>query len=65
MKTFRIFAENRFIMENRNYRFKKAILADIPELKEMYKATLRAINKADYRIYIYTTRWLFAIHVCA
>lgn len=48
MKTFRIFAENRFIMENRNYRFRKATLADIPELKEMYKATLRAINKADY-----------------
>lgn len=48
MKTFCIFAKNRFIMENRNYKFREATLADIPELKEMYKTTLRAINKADY-----------------
>ncbi|WP_291541333.1 hypothetical protein [Bacteroides sp.] len=35
-------------MENRNYKFRKATIADIPELKEMYKATLCTINKADY-----------------
>ncbi|WP_071146917.1 GNAT family N-acetyltransferase [Bacteroides ihuae] len=37
-------------MENRNYKFRKATLTDIPELKEMYKATLRTINKADYTL---------------
>lgn len=35
-------------MELINYKFRKATLADIPELKEMYKATLRAVNSADY-----------------
>lgn len=35
-------------MELKNYNFRKATLADIPELKEMYKATLRAVNSADY-----------------
>lgn len=35
-------------MENRSYNFRKAILTDIPELKEMYKNTLRTINQADY-----------------
>ena len=35
-------------MENKNYKNRKATLADIPELSAMFKATLRAINKADY-----------------
>lgn len=35
-------------MELKSYKFRKATLADIPELNEMYKATLRAINSADY-----------------
>lgn len=35
-------------MKHRNYQLREATLADIPELKEMYKATLRAINIADY-----------------
>lgn len=35
-------------MELKSYKFRKATLADIPELKEMYKATLRAVNSADY-----------------
>lgn len=35
-------------MEHRNYRFRKATLADIPDLREMCKATLRAVNIADY-----------------
>lgn len=37
-------------MENRNYKFREATLTDIPELQEMYKATLRAINIADYTV---------------
>lgn len=36
------------MMELKSYKFRKATLADIPELKEMYKATLRAVNSADY-----------------
>lgn len=35
-------------MGHRNYEFRKATLADIPELREMYQATLRAVNIADY-----------------
>lgn len=35
-------------MEHRNYQFRKATLADIPELREMYQATLHAVNIADY-----------------
>lgn len=35
-------------MGHRNYRFRKATLADIPELREMCQATLRAVNIADY-----------------
>lgn len=31
-----------------SYKFREATLMDIPELKEMYKATLRAVNIADY-----------------
>lgn len=35
-------------MGHRNYQFRKATLADIPELREMYQATLHAVNIADY-----------------
>lgn len=35
-------------MGHRNYKFRKATLADIPELREMCQATLRAVNIADY-----------------
>ncbi|WP_294141996.1 hypothetical protein [uncultured Sanguibacteroides sp.] len=35
-------------MENRNYKFRKVTLDDIPELKEMYEAALYFGHKADY-----------------
>ena len=35
-------------MENRNYKFRKVTLDDIPELNEMYEAALRFGHKADY-----------------
>lgn len=35
-------------MENVSYKFREATLTDIPELKEMYQSTLRAVNSADY-----------------
>lgn len=37
-------------MKHRSYKLREATLADIPELKEMYKATLRTINIADYTL---------------
>ncbi|CAK7019189.1 MAG: 2,3,4,5-tetrahydropyridine-2,6-dicarboxylate N-acetyltransferase [Parabacteroides sp.] len=33
---------------DRDYKFREATLDDISELKEMYKATLRTVNRADY-----------------
>lgn len=35
-------------MEYRNYKFRTATLTDVPELQEMFKTTLRTINKLDY-----------------
>lgn len=35
-------------MENISYKFREATLTDIPELREMYQSTLRAVNIADY-----------------
>ena len=35
-------------MENVSYKFREATLTDIPELREMYQSTLRAVNIADY-----------------
>lgn len=35
-------------MENVTYQFREATLTDIPELREMYQSTLRAVNSADY-----------------
>lgn len=35
-------------MENVTYKFREATLTDIPELREMYQSTLRAVNSADY-----------------
>lgn len=35
-------------MNQLEFKYRKAILSDIPELRELVKSTIRAINKADY-----------------
>lgn len=35
-------------MENVSYKFREATVTNIPELREMYQFTLRAVNIVDY-----------------